>query len=446
MIESTGGGRQGLRIDEASTLSATNGSAVSTGGDLNLRGGTLAGDALTNTGNSVNGYGTITADVNNQQGIIEGSPVATLVLSGSVFANHVDGTIIAPAASTVYVTSTNVTQAGRIEIQSNASIVFDQPLVNTSGAEIELSGGTVDAAGITNDVLGDMHGFGTINTDLTNNGAVTVIADTEIVGDLINDGIVIIQSGLLTVTGSVGGSGQIIGDFGGRADGDGLTVIGDYSIGAAGELLMPTGTLKIGGHFDNAIDAHSSFDLTQATLQMVGLPEEAPQLLEAAAPDDGRHVTLPDSRLFSIGTLRIGPTATTVQIVDLYDNSTGADPEAIYVDELLLESGVTFDLNGHAVYFNSVTPVKPLNPASGVTVIDSTGGGKLRFIGPKEKGDYDDDGDIDLSDYVEFPACFSGPVGGLGTGCAIFDFESDGNVDLYDFAEFQRTFTGDLYE
>jgi len=445
LIEATGAGRQALRIDDGATLSPTGGSVVSTGGDLELRGGILTGGALTNTSDSINGYGTITVDLDNQ-GIVEGSSVATLVLSGSVFANQSAGTVTAPTASTVYVSSTNVIQAGRIEVQSNASVVFDEPLVNTSGAEIELSGGTVDAAGITNDVLGDMHGFGTINTNLTNNGAVTVIADTEIVGDLINDGIVTIQSGLLTVTGSVSGSGQIIGDFGGRADGDGMTVIGDYGIGAAGELLMPSGTLKIGGHFDNAIDDYNKFDLTTATLQMVGLPEDAPQLLEAAAPDNGRHVALPVTLLFSMGTLRIGPTATTVQIVDLYDNSTGADPEAIYVDELLLEPGVTFDLNGHAVYFNSVTPAKPLNPASGVTVIDSAGGGKLRFIGLQEKGDYDDDGDMDLPDYAEFPACLSGPAGGLGTGCAIFDFEPDGNVDLFDFAEFQSTFTGDLYE
>ncbi len=66
--------------------------------------------------------------------------------------------------------------------------------------------------------------------------------------------------------------------------------------------------------------------------------------------------------------------------------------------------------------------------------------------GAQQKGDFYDDGDVDLADYAELPACLSGPLGGLGTGCDIFDFEPDGNVDLLDFAEFQLAFTGDLYE
>ena len=76
----------------------------------------------------------------------------------------------------------------------------------------------------------------------------------------------------------------------------------------------------------------------------------------------------------------------------------------------------------------------------------SAGGGKLRFIGPQEKGDFDDDGDLDRADHAESPDCLAGPASGIGTGCEIFDFEPNADVDLTDFADFQDQFTGDLYQ
>ncbi len=59
-------------------------------------------------------------------------------------------------------------------------------------------------------------------------------------------------------------------------------------------------------------------------------------------------------------------------------------------------------------------------------------------------GDCDDDGDVDLDDYVNLEACLSGPDGGLGAGCRCFDFDDDGDNDLKDFAAFQQAFTGPL--
>ena len=60
------------------------------------------------------------------------------------------------------------------------------------------------------------------------------------------------------------------------------------------------------------------------------------------------------------------------------------------------------------------------------------------------KGDWDRDGDIDLDDYAQFPACLTGPGGGLGIDCGVFDFDDDTDVDLQDFAAFARSFTGSL--
>ncbi|HNO77471.1 MAG TPA: sialidase family protein [Phycisphaerae bacterium] len=57
-------------------------------------------------------------------------------------------------------------------------------------------------------------------------------------------------------------------------------------------------------------------------------------------------------------------------------------------------------------------------------------------------GDYDEDGDVDLSDYRRFEDCFAGPAAGYGQNCSCFDWDADGDVDLNDFAEFQNAFTG----
>jgi hypothetical protein len=56
-------------------------------------------------------------------------------------------------------------------------------------------------------------------------------------------------------------------------------------------------------------------------------------------------------------------------------------------------------------------------------------------------GDWDGDGDVDLSDYEQLLTCMTGPGGtALGPGCSVFDFEPDQDVDLYDAAAFMRSF------
>ncbi len=67
---------------------------------------------------------------------------------------------------------------------------------------------------------------------------------------------------------------------------------------------------------------------------------------------------------------------------------------------------------------------------------------------PMHPGDWDNDNDVDLDDYAEFPACMSGPWGSPdfvipSQDCLdVFDFDADADVDLKDFASFQRAFTG----
>ena len=52
-------------------------------------------------------------------------------------------------------------------------------------------------------------------------------------------------------------------------------------------------------------------------------------------------------------------------------------------------------------------------------------------------GDFDRSGLIDLDDFAEWEACFTGPGPEyVSPCCRIFDFEADDDVDLLDFAEF----------
>ena len=54
------------------------------------------------------------------------------------------------------------------------------------------------------------------------------------------------------------------------------------------------------------------------------------------------------------------------------------------------------------------------------------------------KGDFTRDGEINLSDFVLFAGCMSGPENGpVSAPCATGDFNDDTDVDSADFAEFQ---------
>jgi len=56
--------------------------------------------------------------------------------------------------------------------------------------------------------------------------------------------------------------------------------------------------------------------------------------------------------------------------------------------------------------------------------------------------DCNEDGLVNLFDYMSFEACLSGPGGGVAEGCECYDVNSSGTVDLADFAETQAFFAG----
>ena len=57
-------------------------------------------------------------------------------------------------------------------------------------------------------------------------------------------------------------------------------------------------------------------------------------------------------------------------------------------------------------------------------------------------GDCDEDGDVDLQDFLAFQTCYTGPGGPLPPGCECCDFNGDGDVDCEDWAVFIQVWTG----
>jgi len=52
------------------------------------------------------------------------------------------------------------------------------------------------------------------------------------------------------------------------------------------------------------------------------------------------------------------------------------------------------------------------------------------------------DGDLDLADYSGFDDCMAGPGTGIAEGCCAYDIDLDDDVDMSDYLEIHAAFTG----
>ena len=98
-------------------------------------------------------------------------------------------------------------------------------------------------------------------------------------------------------------------------------------------------------------------------------------------------------------------------------------------------SSASFDLTTRRVV--ATTTVRLVGLRDGVAA-----SAELR-VAPAAKGDADGDGDIDLSDFMEFQNCLTRSGGVASVRCrGIFDFDNDDDVDLGDLVAFQGAYTG----
>ena len=216
-------------------------------------------------------------------------------------------------------------------------------------------------------------GYGTLFAPVTNDGAITCIGDTVAVGDYLNNALATttVQVGTLTIVGNLTNFGTIFGNIsvppsaakaaGAVAQsGDGMSISGNYTAGATTSLMMPDAiwVFGVGGDFDVAINDNTNYDMRLAQLRMDGLSGVVQNLelmsLDIGADSDGLDRSLAGH--YPIGTLRIGPNATTVTLVDNHDNANDGQLgcEALYVENLIVNAGATLNTGGCPVYYETL--------------------------------------------------------------------------------------------
>jgi hypothetical protein len=303
----------------------------------------------------------------------------------------------------------------------------------------------VGQGGPTPEPNATLRGFGIFDSrvNVRPDGEMVVQADTQVLRDLSVSGRVIVQSGTLTVFDSLFiNGGEIIGDvvnptlnpeadrYAERAEGHGLFINGNLTLSPDSALAMPdpASVLRAGADADLAIDDHNAFDMASAELRMVGV--DGPQNLEVMSLDLGPNDRSAFDRAlpgrYPIGTLRIGPTATTVDLVDTHDNDAQGQAacEAIYAQTLVIEPGATLNTNGCRVYARTIINNGSVDDPSNLVPA------------PDCKADFNGDGATDIFDFGILADFF-------GLDGATFeqgDATGDGKVNTFDFGELADDF------
>jgi hypothetical protein len=294
--------------------------------------------------------------------------------------------------------------------------------ISMPGVTLGVTGGLFNGAG------GTITGYGDIAADVTNGNEATYQADTQVVGDYLNNGTTTIEHGTLTILGTLIDNGTTIGAGGGGAapvGTGGLSVLGNYLAGAASSLHMPPqATVAVGGYADVAINDNLRYDMADAELRLVGLGEGT-QHLELMSADLGPVPAGLDRMVagnYPIGTMRVGPTPTVVSLVDNRDNDgQGQVPcEAIYVQSLVVEAGATLNTNGCPVYYLTAQVDGTVDDPANLQQINVT---------PPCPWDLDGDSVVGITDFLILLAQWGTNPGGPP------DFNGDLTVGITDFLE-----------
>ena len=359
---------------------------------------------------------------------------ATLSFSGDMTN---DGTLTGLTSASLVVEGTLINAASGVMTLLGGSTVLAGAVVNSGTMQLD----TVDvvADSIQNQAGGVVLVEGDLFAPVTNDGQLTCIGDTLAVGDYTNNvgATTTVQIGTLTIIGPLIKNGTIIGDVvttlvGGTQPGDGLNITGDYVAGAGALLVMPDPVwrLTVGGNYDVAVDNNPNYHMVQAQLRMAGSVQALEIMSTDIGPDpDGLDRTLPGH--YPIRQLRIGPGLTTVNVVDNHDNDGLGQVlcEAIYVQDLIIESGATLNTLGCKVYYSTLTLAGAVdNPANLIEIV----------VVPPCPTDTNNDGVTNVLDLIALLLCFGQPdTPPCDTGQ---DVNGDGNVNVLDLIELLLAF------
>jgi len=292
---------------------------------------------------------------------------------------------------------------------------------------------------LINAEAGQLAGYGQLYTNLTNAGDLTIVGNTTIVGDVLNEttGLIVLQLGTTTLVGTLTNNGGLVGQFRGRSGA--LDIVGDFVAGPGATLSIPAGSgLSVTGHYDVAINDSSRYAMAEATLQLRGAART--QYLEVMSLDRGPSPDGLDPELagsYPLGTLHIGPSAAVVQLVDNHDNDGQGQAacEAIYADTVLIDAGTTLINPTCKVYYSTL-----------VNEGTVTHPGNLIHIGEVVPGDLNCDGAADGFDIQPFVLALTDPDAYelAYPDCNIMnaDCNGDGAVDGFDIQPFVAILTG----
>lgn len=353
------------------------------------------------------------------------APGAGMILYGSlVVPSAVDATLQAGAirqaavgslttesGASLTLATASPSLGGTVEVMAG-SIIDVVGAASVDGV-LTLSGGAIQAPALTVERGGAVTGEGDVLASVIDRGAFTALGDMLVTGDFSIE-----APGALTVLGS---AGRAIGagDVPDARSATGVMIVGGtFNADAASSVALTGGALAI--HEDScvAIDDHDRFDMVTGEVRMVGA--SGAQSFERMSRDIGHlsyglDPTRP--RQYPIGTLRVGPAGTTVNLVDTYDNDGLGQGvcEAVYVSTLIIEEGATLNTNGCPVYYETLLNNGSVDdPSNLIPIVDCT-------------ADIIEDGVINGADLAALLASW-------GTANAASDLNGDGNVDGSDLA------------
>ncbi len=351
---------------------------------------------------------------------------------------------------------------GILTVRTGSSLIIDAPVADLEGQTRLEQGaaltfaGSVTAIGPTTASLNssltadgafsNIDTFsitsGTINTPLFFNRASTnFFGSSAVFGSFTNNNgaTTTIRSGTLFVFGSLINNGTIVGTVcsgclqAEAATPPGLDIGGSLALGVEASLTLPflDAVAHVGGNFDCAITSNARYDMASAALQLEGSGTE--QTLEVMSKDIGASLAGLDRSLaghYPFGALEIGPSPSTVRLVDTRDNDGlgQGSCEAIYVGTLRIHAGSRLINTGCAkIYYTTL-----INAG----VVDVPG--NLVAIGAPCPADLNFDGQVDDADFVIFVRAYNTLVCDdpqMPAGCPA-DLDGNNLVDDADFSLF----------